>query len=143
MARKAIVDKDRILSMLSEGKTTQAIAEIFGVSRQAIDLHRKDFIRQGLLHDQRAARATKRTGKKVGRITHRMGSLDEQIELIIAAFGALKRLPELEKELETYKRKYEDATREIENLQAKERKRQDQELRWLHCTVRRGQGTPL
>ncbi len=140
MARKAIVDKDKILSMLQEGKTTQSIAEMFGVSRQAIDLHRRDFISRGLLHDQRAAR-TKRAEKKAGRIAHRIDSLDEQIELIIAAFSALKRLTELEKELETYKRKYENATKEIEHLQEIEHKRQDQELRWLRTQPERDNNT--
>ena len=129
MARKAIVDKDKILSMLQEGKTTQSIAEIFGVSRQAIDLYRRDFISRGLLHSQRAVR-TKRADRKVGEITYKIGTLDEQIELMITAFSALKRLPALEKEMEMYKRKYENATREIERLQEVEHKRQDQELRW-------------
>lgn len=49
MARKAIVNKDTVLRMLREGETTQRIAEGFNVSRQAIDLYRKDFIGKGLL----------------------------------------------------------------------------------------------
>ena len=56
MARKAIVDRDIVLICLREGKTTQYIAEQFGVNRQAIDLHRRDFISRGLLPNQRAAR---------------------------------------------------------------------------------------
>ena len=140
MARKAIVDKDKILSLLQEGKTTQSIAEMFGVSRQAIDLHRRDFISRGLLNDQRAARI-KRVEKEPEEIAHRIGSLDEQIELIIAAFSALKRLPELEKELETYKRKCESATKEIGHMQEIEHKRQDQELRWLRTQPERDNNT--
>ena len=130
MARKAIVDKDRILTMLQEGKTTQFIAEMFGVSRQAIDLHRRNFINQGLLRDQRAERI-KRTNKIGETREYPIGSLDDQIELIISAFSALKHLPEVEKELELYKRKYENATKEIEHLQEAESKRQEQEARWL------------
>ena len=49
MTRKAVVDRDTILNMLREGKTTQNIAEKYGVSRQAIDLHRRDYIKKGLL----------------------------------------------------------------------------------------------
>lgn len=142
MARKAIVNKDIILSKLKEGETTQSIAENFNVTRQAIDLYRRDFIKKGLLPNQRAMRTRKlpkeATPKKQKLISPRHSlsskdivSLDEQIDLIIDAFNALKRLPELEKELEIYKRKYENATNEIEHLQNREQKRQDQELRWL------------
>ena len=59
MARKAIVDKEIVLSMLKEGVTTQGVAEKYNVSRQAIDLYRKDFIKKGLLPDRRAARTVK------------------------------------------------------------------------------------
>jgi hypothetical protein len=113
---------------------------MFGVSRQAIDLHRREFINQGLLPDQRAARvgrARREEGRTAEERTEEVrtadkpGSLGEQIDLIIAAFSALKRLPQLEEELEGYKRKYEDATKEIELLREAEHRRQDQELRWL------------
>ncbi|MFC1983958.1 hypothetical protein ACFLVO_02985 [Chloroflexota bacterium] len=134
MARKAIVDKDVVLSMLKEGKTTQSIAEGYGVSRQAIDLYRRDFIRRGLLNDQRADRKKRKVRIERETETERTAPspspLDEQIDLIIAAFGALKRLPELEKELETYKSKYGNAAREIEQLREAEHKRQEQELHW-------------
>ena len=50
---------------------------------------------------------------------------------IIDAFSALKRLPELERELGTYKRKYESAMQEIDHLKQVEKKRYDQEQRWL------------
>ena len=55
MARKAIVDRNTVLQLLKEGKTSQTIATQFGVSRQAIDLHRKEFIRTGLLQAAGAA----------------------------------------------------------------------------------------
>jgi hypothetical protein len=130
MTRKAIVDKDIILNLLREGKTTQYIAEKFGVSRQAVDLHRRGFISRGLLQDQRAPR-TKRVTPEAVPPKPKTVSLDDQIELFIEAFNSLKRLPELEIELEIYKRKYEHAVQEIERLQQAEQKRQDQELRWL------------
>lgn len=129
MARKAIVDRDIVLNMLREGKTTQDIANKFGVSRQAIDLHRKGFINSGLLHNQRATR-TRIEKKEATPLERNAVSLDEQIDLIIKAFGALKRLPQLEAELETYKRKYENAAHEIQLLREAEQKRQDQERRW-------------
>ncbi len=143
MARKAIVDRDIILDMLREGETTQYIAEKFGVSRQAIDLHRRHFINRGLLPNQRATgirRAAQEaipperkpaSSKEPVPTEHQIISLDEQIDLIIKAFSALKRLPELEAELETYKGKYADAAQEIEQLQQAEKKRHDQERRWL------------
>ncbi len=56
MARKAIVNKNIILNKLKDGETTQSIAENFNVSRQAIDLYRRDFIKKGLLPNQRALR---------------------------------------------------------------------------------------
>ncbi len=142
MARKAIVNKDIILSMLREGETTQRIAEKFNVSRQAIDLHRRDFIEKGLLPNQRAVRTRKApkeaAPQKQNLISPRQSplskdivSLDEQIDLIINAFNALKRLPQLEKEVETYKQEYENALHEIERLKENEKKRLDQESRWL------------
>ncbi len=142
MARKAIVNKDIILSMLSDGETTQHIAEKFNVSRQAIDLHRRDFIEKGLLPNQRALRTRKASKEaapqKQNLISLRQSatskdivSLDGQIDLIINAFNALKRLPQLEKEIETYRQEYENARKEIERLKENEKKRLDQESRWL------------
>jgi len=142
MARKAIVNKDVILSMLREGETTQRIAEKFNVSRQAIDLYRRDFIETGLLPNLRAVRTRKAPKEAVHQnqklISPRQSpppkevvSLDEHIDLIIIAFNALKRLPQLEKEFETCKQEYENALHEIERLKESERKRLDQESRWL------------
>ena len=152
MARKAIVDKDIILDLLRKGETTQRIGERFNVSRQAIDLHRKEFIKNGLLPDRRVARTRKKPVEVVNPITHieeentgkeqpalihspkpqqeNIESLDEQIELIINAFSALKRLPALEKELETLKQENEKAKLEIERLKERENRRMDQEKRW-------------
>ena len=129
MARKAVVDRDLILTWLREGKTTQHIAEQFGVSRQAVDLHRRDFISRGLLPDQRAVRE-KRAPKETVPPKRSTISLNEQIDLTIEAFGALKRLPELEAELEKYKHDYENALKEIERLREAEQKRQEQEQRF-------------
>ena len=148
MARKAIVNKEIILSMLREGETTQSIAEKFNVSRQAIDLHRRDFIAKGLLPNQRAVRTRKALGQATPQRQNLTSprqappardvvSLDEQIDLIIDAFNALKRLPQLEKEVETYRREYENAVREIERLKENEKKRLDQESRWLLTQSRR------
>jgi len=142
MARKATVDKDVILSMLKNGETTQRIAVEFNVSRQAIDLHRRDFIEKGLLANQRAVRRSKEA-KEAASQTQKpvstrqsspskdMVSLDRQIDLMINAFNALKRLPQLEKEVERYKKEYENALHEIERLKEPEKKRLEQESRWL------------
>ncbi|MFC1916347.1 hypothetical protein ACFLW4_06640 [Chloroflexota bacterium] len=142
MARKAIVNKDIILSMLREGETTQRIAEKFNVSRQAIDLYRRDFIEKSLLPNQRAVRTRKApkeaAPQKQKLISPRQSppskdivALDEQIDLIINAFNALKRLPQLEKEVAICKQEYENALHEIERLKENEKKRLAQEDRWL------------
>jgi hypothetical protein len=153
MARKAIVDKEIILDLLKKGETTQRIAERFKVSRQAIDLHRKKFIKKGLLPDKRAARNRKDSVEipiysndfKTENITveqpgfvktqtprqESIESLDAQIDLIIKAFNALKRLTVLEKELDTLKQENEAAKLEIERLKAQENKRLEQEKRWM------------
>ncbi len=153
MARKAIVNKDIILSMLREGGSTQRIAEKFNVSRQAIDLHRRDFIEKGLLPNQRAVRkrkAPKESATKKQNLTSSkefppskdVVSLDEQIDLIINAFNALKRLPQLEKEVETYKQEHENALHEIERLKENEKKRLEQENRWF-LTQRNNDNNPV
>lgn len=153
MARKPVVDKEIIFDLLKKGETTQRIAERFKVSRQAIDLHRKEFINNGLLPDKRAARNRKETIENVSNardindhIIHlkqpilmdtqtepqeNIESLDAQIDLIINAFNALKRLTVLEKELETIKQENEAAKLEIERLKAQENKRLSQEKRWM------------
>lgn len=151
MARKAIVDKDIILDLLKKGETTQRIAERFNVSRQAIDLHRKEFINNGLLPDKKAARRKEQLEtfshqKEMNESSaaqqpdltqsiippqENIESLDAQIDLIISAFNALRRLPAVEKELEILRRENENAKQEIERLKARENKRMDQESRWM------------
>ncbi|MBN2238737.1 MAG: hypothetical protein JW712_03105 [Dehalococcoidales bacterium] len=162
MARKAVVDKDVILDMLKAGETTQRIADHFNVSRQAIDLHRKDFIARGLVTDRRAIRrksvnsqtqsmfsdtvqvdptvncGTEHTGQPehmpelAARETDTsIISLDYQIDLLISAFSALKRVSVLEKELDEYKKENEKISREIERLKDRELKRTEQESRWM------------
>jgi hypothetical protein len=140
MARKPVVNKEEILSLLKEGETTQRIAERFNVSRQAIDLHRRDFINRGLLDDKRAPRTGKAeydaspppADPKAPELSPFVPglSLDRQIDLMIDAFAALKRLPQLEQEVERYKRDYAGALEEIERLKENERKRLEQESRW-------------
>lgn len=142
MARKAIVDKDIILSMLREGETTGRIAEKFKVSRQAIDVYRRDFIEKGFLPNQRASKSRREpkeaTPKKKKRIipgqsllSRNVVSLDEHIDLMIDAFNALKRLPQLEKDFEKCRLQYENALLEIRRLKTIEQKRLDQESRWF------------
>lgn len=132
MARKATVDVGKVIQMLREGQSTQSVAEYFGVSRQAIDLHRHKFIQSGQLVDRRAQRRTApspeadETGVKGGPAV----SLDSLIELIIEAFDSLKQVPKLEAELEKYKRDYQKAAEQIELLEKAVNKRNEQEARW-------------
>jgi hypothetical protein len=159
MARKATVDRDTVLQMLKEGKTSQVIADRFGVSRQAIDLYRKQFTAAGILtHTPRPTiaalpkvqqdapyenhpapplqtepRAVTTLSSPVPTIAIPTLSLDQMVEVIIQAFTALKRNPELEAEITSVKKSYEAALQQVEQLKERERKRQEQEQRWLHA----------
>ena len=147
MARKAIVDRDTVLRMLRDGQTTQHVADHFGVSRQAVDLHRKDFIARGLITDQRAARSRRSTAAPTAEATPTVTEatpapsprelaalpLDQIIDLAIDAFAALKKLPEAEAERDRYQKSYEAAAAEIERLKEAESHRRTQEQRWFHA----------
>jgi len=136
MARKAIVDRDEVLRMLQEGNSTQSVADHFGVTRQAIDLHRRDFIDRGLLRNERAGRVARPvpaalTGTAAGPATVTTTTrLDDLIDLVIRAFTALKRVPELEAELDQSRRDCERLRDEFERLRTEADRRRDQELRW-------------
>ena len=132
--------------MLQEGKSTQRVAEHFGVTRQAIDLHRRDFITRRLLRNERAPRSTPVAATPTAHATTAgvpaidapatppqaatTAPLDDLIELVIRAVSALRRLPELEAELEESRRDHHKALEELDGLRAEAQKRQDQELRW-------------
>jgi len=146
MARKAIVDRNTVLQLLKEGKTSQSIANQFGVSRQAIDLYRKEFVRTGLLQGTTTPppvtppAAVPVTDKPVASvipspqaIQPQDVSFDQMIELMIKAFDALKRTPELEAEVAKYRQQHDGLVKQIEQLEEKERKRKEQETRWLHA----------
>ena len=139
MARKAIVNRNVVLQLLKEGKTSQSIASQFGVSRQAIDLYRKEFVRAGLLPGSTAplplvtspAATIPISPKPAPAITLHDVSLDQMIDLMIKAFDALKHAPELETEVAKYRRDYEGLLKKIEQLEESEKKRQEQETRWI------------
>lgn len=162
MARKAILNRDTVLQMLHEGQTTQRVADHFGVTRQAVDIHRKEFIALGLLADQRAHRS-KQTALETPvqpslvppvaqsppeMLSHQIEPvlpvspsprelaalpLDQIIDAAIDAFAALKRLPFVEAERDSYRQSYQDATIEIARLREAESHRQAQEQRWFHA----------
>lgn len=153
MARKAIVDRDTVLSLLQEGKTSKSIAEQFGVSRQAIDLYRKQFVSSGHLpttHTTRPAVSIEQPDTLVSRSTTERSaepsripnhskpatapnlSLDELVDLVIQAFTALKRVKELETEISELRKNYDTLLQQVEQLQAREQKRKEQEARWIH-----------
>lgn len=152
MARKAIVDRAVVLEMLKEGRTSQSIADRFGVSRQAIDLYRKQFTREGLLSPARPAASVVAEVGGVGQPDRVRSeprepyivrasppppttapSLDEMVDLIIRAFTALKRIPELEAECEKIRKSYADTQAQIAEFQAREQKRHDQEQWWFQA----------
>ena len=142
MARKATVDRDVVLQMLREGKTSQTIADLFGVSRQAIDLYRKQFTQSGLLTAQQTPKPVTplpslvppvRQSPTIRQTTGPAPSLDQMVDLIIEAFDARRRIPELEAELAQAKKQYQEALQEIERLKQHEQKRQEQEARWFHA----------
>jgi hypothetical protein len=141
MARKATVDVEKVMQMLREGQSTQAVAEYFGVSRQAIDLHRHKFIQSGQLDDKRAPRVASTPSlynaapvrKPEPEITSIKSqddvSLDKLIELVIQGLDSLKKLPKLEAEVEQYKQAYQKASEKIERLEKEVIRRQEQEAR--------------
>lgn len=143
MARKAIVDRNVVLQLLKEGKTSQSIGTQFGVSRQAIDLYRKEFVRAGLLQGTNSpppaapplpiTEPSVSTIKTAPAITPRDITLDQMIELLIKALSALKRLPQLEAEVARYRHDYEELFKQIGQLEEREKKRREQEDRWLHA----------
>jgi hypothetical protein len=152
MARKAVVDKNVVLKLLKEGKSSQTIASQFGVSRQAIDLYRKEFVRTGILPGANGplplppadnppvtAALSVQSGPPV---TYQPVpplpspaeiSLDQMIELLIKSLDALRRLPELEAEVQKYRTDYDNLSKQLEQLQEREKKRKEQETRWLHA----------
>ncbi len=157
MARKAIVDRDTVLQLLREGKTSQSIASQFGVSRQAIDLYRKQFVNSGLLPKTRAAKPVMAAEPRPGiqYTDHHTPepvpepkptpysttptpalptlSLDQMVDLIIQAFSALRRVPELEAEIAKTRKSYDALLQQVEQLQIREQKRKEQEARWIHA----------
>jgi hypothetical protein len=146
MARKATVDRNLVLQLLKEGKTSQSIAMQFGVSRQAIDLYRKEFFRTGLLQNNVTPLPVTTpnssppiTGMPAPVQTQPAGlqpedvSLDQMIELMIKAFAALKRIPELEAEAAKYRGEHDALIAQIALLEEREKKRKEQESRWLHA----------
>lgn len=156
MARKAIVDRETVLQLLREGKTSQAIADRYGVSRQAIDLYRKQFTRSGLLPGHHTTTIADRPAPGIqyatppipepitttqqppptystAPITAPQLSLDQLVDLIIQAFTALKRVNELESEIAKIRKSYDTLLQQVEQLQAREQKRKEQEMRWIHA----------
>jgi transposase-like protein len=148
MARKAVVDRNIVLQLLQQGKSSQTIANQFGVSRQAIDLYRKEFTRTGLLPTPSATPLPVSTPADVtpqvaaqtvapapipAAFTPAEVSLDQMIELFIKAFDALKRLPELEAEVQKYKHDYDHLQQQVGQMEEREKKRKEQETRWLHA----------
>ena len=145
MARKAIVNRDMVLQLLKEGKSSQVIANQFGVSRQAIDLYRKDFTRTGFLPAAGTTPLPITASAPIPTTTpppvpnkpvspsvkQTEVSLDQMIELFIKAFDALKRLPELENEVAEFRREHEGLLQQIAQLEESEKKRKEQETRWL------------
>jgi transposase len=152
MARKAIVDREIVLQLLQEGHTSKAIAERFGVSRQAIDLYRKhlpestspetrspnpesDEPKSALTyqHTPESPPEPKRVPYSTGKVQTPSLSLDELVDLVIQAFSALKRVKELEMEISKLRNNYDALLQQVEQLQAREQKRKEQEARWIHA----------
>ncbi len=93
-----------------------------------------------MLDDQRSFRKAKTARAAVS--TTRGGiSLEQLIDLVIAAFSALKELPELEADLAKYRRDYQSAMEEIERLKKTDQKWKQQELRWS-AVQQEGDGGP-
>jgi hypothetical protein len=55
------------------------------------------------------------------------------VDLVIQAFSALKRVKELEAEISVLRKSYDALLQQVEQLQAREQKRKEQEARWIHA----------
>jgi len=141
MARKAIVDREKVLQLLREGKSSGIIAGQFGVSRQAIDLYRKEFLRTGILEPGTSSPISPKIETKppsphlsktaVLKPAKSTGvNLDQMIDLLIQSLTAMKKIPELEKELLRLRQQNERALSQIVQLEEREQKRLEQEARW-------------
>jgi DNA-binding transcriptional MocR family regulator len=125
MARKAIVERNTVLQLLKEGKTSQSIASQFGVSRQAIDLYRKEFVSRGLLEGKTRQRRIKKSTSEAApqpALKPEANSLQDiplaqMIDVLIKVSSSLKRIPELEAEVEKYHHAYEELLQEIALLE--------------------------
>lgn len=84
---KAKVDAYRVLLQLRAGIDATTVAKLHGVSRQAIDLWRKRFVKQGLL--AKAKRGRPRVDMEVDYIRRRIDEMDEYEQLLKKTLKAL------------------------------------------------------
>jgi len=128
------VDIEKALGLLQAGNTTQEVANNFNVSRQAVEIHRSRFIKQGLLQPGRGGRRTKQSPIHL--------TLEQGIDIMTDAFRKARDYPELEAELEKYKRGYNNLLETMKSLKQGEKKRSGQEAAFA-LAVQQGEINPL
>lgn len=100
--RRGKINKDEAVRLLKEGKGTDEIGKILGVTGQAVRQFRRKAIEHGMLEGN--VKRGKSSLRDNGDIT-----LENLSDIIIDALEARKKLPAVEAELEKYKNGYQNA----------------------------------
>ena len=103
--RTPVVNQEQVLELLKDGYTTSELAVRFGVTRQAIDLYRRRYVKQGLLSGKRGVRGRARvpiTGEQLTDVELRyiQELLGQRFQEAAKVPQLKARIEELEKELE-------------------------------------------
>jgi hypothetical protein len=133
----AKVNQEEVLRMLQAGKKPTEIAKVFKVTRQAIGLHRAEFIRRGLL--TKKIHRTKRIIQVApdGHLTN----LDESVEALIKMAGLAAKVPGLEEENWQLKNKLAATQNALKVIQKRDQEREDQASRY-QLAIKQGEVNP-
>ena len=121
------VNKEEVKNQLLKGISPEAIAKYQGCARQYISDIKRQYERKGVVFP------TTRPGRKPQKVEAKPlidTTMEDQVELTIQAFEALKRQPELEAERDKYRRGYENLKEQFELTEKDKTKRIRQQQRW-------------
>lgn len=124
--RPGKVNKDTVLEALKAGKNDTEIAEAQDCQRQYIQYLRRGWEKDGTLPTRvKFQRRIIAVAKPIAEL-----SLDQSIEVMLVAFERASKYPEMETELEKYKRGYAHAMELLHQCEEGDRKKKDQEMRF-------------
>ena len=122
------INKEEVKKQLLKGISPEAISKYQGCSRQYISLIKGELIKEGKLSKGVAGRKAQKMGTKSPDKLDT--TIDDQVELTIRAFEALRKQPALEKERDDYRRGYENLKEVFDQQDKVVKKRKDQDLRY-------------